>query len=267
MASTPCLDAEAVRVELHSYLSRLDRALASVTRVREAELAAFFSGLAAAVDVARVAQAELDRREATRFSIFHYFQERETDLSRVFKDLLDPAGSHGQGSRFLGLFLQEVCRGVYSGQRASFPTSNFEGCRVYLEFVTDEGRRIDIVLELPGNRWVGIENKPWAGEQESQVADYLQYLRGRAASTKTGDAWLVYLSGDGRDPETLPDEDEERERCVTMGYRGTAQGAPSVEQWIRQCLRECEAERVRWFLKDLLEYLRSSFQPAHGSEA
>ncbi len=267
MASAPYLDAEAVRVELQSYLSRLDRALASVTRAHEAELAVFFSGLAAAVDVARVAQAELDRREATRFSIFHYFYERETDLSRVFKDLLDPAGSHGQGSRFLGLFLQEVCRGVYSGQRASFPTSNFEGCRVYLEFVTDEGRRIDIVLELPGNRWVGIENKPWAGEQESQVADYLQYLRGRAASTKTGDAWLVYLSGDGRDPETLPHDNQERERCVTMGYRGTAQGTPSVEEWIRQCLRECGAERVRWFLKDLLEYLRRSFEAASDTRA
>lgn len=207
MASAPYLDAEAVRVELQSYLSRLDRALASVTRAHEAELAVFFSGLAAAVDVARVAQAELDRREATRFSIFHYFYERETDLSRVFKDLLDPAGSHGQGSRFLGLFLQEVCRGVYSGQRASFPTSNFEGCRVYLEFVTDEGRRIDIVLELPGNRWVGIENKPWAGEQESRRA-----------------RWQITCSTsvEGR----LPPRPGMRGWCISVAMAGTRKPCP-----------------------------------------
>ena len=142
--------------------------------------------------------------------------------------------------------------------------SNFEEVHVNLEYPTDEGRWIDIVLQLPGNRWIGIENKPWAEEQENQVADYLRYLRYRAASTGTGEAWLVYLSGDGRDPETLPDETEERERCVTMGYRRTAQGTPSAEEWIRQCLRECEAERVRWFLKDLLGYLRRSFEAANS---
>jgi hypothetical protein len=267
MASAPCLDAEAVRVELQNFSSRLNRVLASATRMREADFSGFFSGLAAAVNIARVAQAELDRRVATGFSIFDYFHERETDLSRVFGGLLNPAGNHGQGSHFLGLFLNEICRGVHEKQRSSFPTSNFKGCCVHFEYVTDEDRRIDIVLQLPGNRWVGIENKPWAAEQERQVADYLQYLRRRAASTETGDAWLVYLSGDGRDPETLPDEDEERERCVTMGYRVSAQGTPSAEEWIRQCLRECEAERVRWFLKDLLEYLRRSFEAASGSEA
>ena len=84
------------------------------------------------------------------------------------------------------------------------------------------------------------------------------------SSGETGQAWLVYLSGDGRDPETLPEENEERERCVTMGYRSTARGTPSAEEWLRQCLQQCEAERVRWFLKDLLEYLRRSFEPSES---
>ncbi len=267
MVSTPCLDAEAVRIELQSFSSRLERALASATRVRERDFAGFFSGLAVAVDIARGAQTELDRRVATRFSIFDYSHWREIDLSRAFGKLLDPTGSHGQGSRFVDLFLQEVCRGSQSARRASFPTSNFDWCRVLPEYETDEDRRIDIVLQLPGNRWIGIENKPWAGEQKDQVKHYVQYLLGRAASTENGDAWLVYLSGDGRDPETLPRKIEERERCVTMGYRVSAQGAPSVEEWIRQCLRECEAERVRWFLKDLLEYLRRSFEAANSPGA
>ena len=152
---------------------------------------------------------------------------------------------------------------MHESQSENFPTSNIEGCRVHLEYTTDEGRRIDIVLELPGNRWIGIENKPWAGEQERQVADYLQYLRDRAASGETGDAWLVYLSSDGSDPRTLPDGSDERKYCVTMGYRTTFATTPSAEEWIRQCLQECEAERVRWFLWDVLEYLRRSF---HSSD-
>ena len=267
MVGATYLDADAVRVELQSFSSGLEHACVSAARMREAEFVVFFSNLAIDVDIARVAQAELDRREATRFSIFDYFYERETDLSRVFGGLLDPAGSHGQGSRFLDLFLREICRGVHSSRRANFPTSRFEGCRVHLEYPTREGRRIDIVLELPDNRWIGIENKPWAGEQERQVASYLQDLRRRADSSEAGEAWLVYFSGDGRDSETLPEENEERERCVTMGYRETTRGTPSAEEWIQQCLHECEAERVRWFLKDLLEYLRRSFKATNVSRA
>ena len=267
MAGPSDLNAEAIRVELQGFLSHLRRAVASAVQLREAECQVFFSGLSAAVDIARLAQVELDRRAATRFSIFDYFNEGETDLSRVFAGLLDPTGTHGQGSRFLSLFLNEVCRGVGAGQRESFPRSNIGGRRVHLEYATDEGRRIDIVLELPGNCWIGIENKPWAGEQKRQVADYLQYLRKRAASSESGKAWLVYLSGDGRDPETLPEDKQEREVCVTMGYRGTARGTPSAEDWIQQCLKECEAERVRWFLRDLLEYLGRSFESADSPRA
>lgn len=267
MSGTHDCDTETLRAELQSFSSSLDRAVVTAAGIREAERATFFSALGVTVDIAKRAQLELDRRTATRFSIFDYFNERETDLSRVFGGLLDPTGNHGQGSRFLGLFLDEVCHGVHELQRGWFPSSHFEGCRVHLEHPTDEGRRVDIVLELPGNRWIGIENKPWAGEQERQVADYLQYLRDRAASSESGDAWLVYLSGDGRDPDTLPDDNEERKRCVTMSYRRTVRGTPSAEEWIRRCLQECEAERVRWFLKDLLEYLRRSFQIADSPRA
>ena len=260
MAAAPTLDAETVRAELQSFSSRLDQALVSAARAREAEFVAFFAGLTSAVDIASVAQAELDRRAATRFSVFDFFHERETDLSRVFGRLLDPTGSHGQGGRFLDLFLHETCRGVHPDRRARFPSSGFERARVQFEYPTDEGRRIDIVVELPGHCWIGIENKPWAGEQEQQIAHYLQFLDRKAASSVTGEAWLAYLSGDGRDPETLPEKNEERERCVTMAYRENARGTPSVEEWIRQCLRDCEAERVRWFLKDFLEYLGRSFE-------
>ena len=263
MASTTDRDAKAVLGELQGFLSRLDHALVSAARRREEDFAGFFAVLGDDVYDARAHQVELDRTEATKFSIFDYFHVREIDLSRVFGRLLDPNGSHGQRSRFLELFLHEVSRGVHQARRASFPTSNFENCQVQPEYPTDEGRRVDIVLKLPGNRWIGIENKPWAGEQEQQVADYLQDLDRKAATTDTGQAWLVYLSGDGQDPKTLPHTDEERERCVTMGYCGTARGHPSVEEWIRQCLRECEAERVQWLLKDLLAYFGRWFEAAN----
>ena len=258
--SRPC-DPEALAADLKKFSDDLDRALTAAAVVRQAEFAAFFSALGVAVAIAERAQGELDRRTATRFSIFDYISVYETDLSRVFGGLLEPSGKHGQGDRFLRFFLDQVRCGLQETQREQFPNADVGECRVHLESPTATGGRIDIVLELPGNRWIGIENKPWAVEQEKQVESYLADLRGKTPSSGwSAEAWLVYLSGDGSDPETLPGIDEERVRCVTMAYRGSAPDVPSVEEWVRLCLRECEAERVRWFLTDLLEYVRRSFK-------
>ncbi len=226
------------------------------------DLLAFFTGLAPAVRIARRAQAELDRRAATRFSLFDFFHEREEDLSRVFAGLLDPGGTHGQGDAFLRLFLNEVRKVLENEMRERFPAGNLRYSRVYLEHRTETGRSIDIVVRVRGDTWIGIENKPWAGEQPNQVSDYMKYLRTRAGPDTDPDAWVVYLSGDGKPPETLPDDPEDRMRCPTLPYRGAERGSPSLSNWVEKCRIECEAERVRWFLTDLLEYIRRWFEPA-----
>ena len=178
-------------------------------------LQAFFTGLGQVVRIAERAQAELDRRVATRFSLFDFFYERETDLSRVIGGLLDPGGTHGQGDTFLRLFLNEV-RGVLNDEVGEhFPTGNLLDSRVFLEHSTDMGRSIDIVVRVRGDIWIGIENKPWAKEQPKQVSDYLNYLRTRANQKAESNAWLVYLSGDGKPPETMPNNSEESARCPT----------------------------------------------------
>ena len=84
----PDFGVEALRAELQSFSSSLERAVVTAARMREAERAAFFSGLDAAVGIAGADQVELDRRASTRISVFDFFGERETDLSRVFGGLL-----------------------------------------------------------------------------------------------------------------------------------------------------------------------------------
>ena len=96
----------------------------------------------------------------------------------------------------------------------------------------------------------------------NQVSDYLRYLRTRTRSVTGPGAWLVYLSGDGKRPESLPDDPTDQMRCPTLPYRGAKCGSPSMENWIEKCRAKCEAERVRWFLTDLLEYLRTQFESA-----
>ena len=226
------------------------------------ELTGFFAGLGPAVAIAKRAQAQLDRIAATRFSVFPYFNTGELDLSRIFADLLDPSGRHGQGDRFLRLFLDLLTKtdGLPSEMRSGLSGRNLHECEVHLEFPTREHRekapgRIDIVLEMPDDVWIGIENKPWAEDQPEQIKDYLKDLKER------GTAWILYFSGDGKKPNEWRElEREDQDRCLTVPYCRSTDEKPSLESWIQRCREQCEAEVVRWFLKDLLEYIREQFK-------
>ena len=229
------------------HFDQFDKAAAA----RRSDLEGFFAGLQPARRIATLAQAELDRRAATSFSVFHFFREREEDLSRILASLLRP-GEHGQQDLFLRLFLAELRR---SGRKTAPPRdAPLDFCRT--EFPTRGNRRIDIVLKL-GYRWIGIENKPWAGEQHDQVAHYIEDLRARAPGN---DPLLLYLSGNGKDAETRPKDGPEAASYLLMPWRDPGDPeTPSVERWIEECRRRCAAERVRWFLADFLEYIRRVF--------
>ena len=221
----------------------------------QARLHVFFAGVAPAVTVAVEAQKALDRVAATNFSVFHYFKENENLVSGIFADLLRPDGSHGQGTAFLRLFLEEVDRGGKAHIRKQRGYSgSLERCAVYTEYPTSKGR-IDIVLKLE-DMWIGIENKPWAVEQPNQLQRYLCFLQ-----RKDAQACVLYLSGTGDDAKTIQDNDH----YLTIPYGHTKNG-PSVAHWIAACHRRCEAEKVRWFLKDVLEYIARMFYSEQPEE-
>lgn len=264
------------KTQLSDFFRNLGGEVDDSINAYKAGLANFFASLSPAVDIATRAQAELDRIEATRFSIFGYFRERETDLSRIFADLLNPSGSHGQGDSFLRIFVAELTRqenGWPNKLGGFFPNLSLNECKTHLEFGTGKGGgsdekegRIDIVLEIPYEEeddvfWIGIENKPWAGDQKGQISHYLDTLRKKSRKKNAG---MLYLSGDGTEPseyawEGSDDKKRERDFCLTVPYRQNSDERPSLENWLQQCREQCEAERVRWFLKDLLEYIKSQF--------
>ena len=261
------------KTQLRDFFRNLGGEVDDSIKVYKAELTNFFASLSPAVAIATRAQAELDRIAATRFSIFGYFRERETDLSRIFADLLNPSGSHGQGDSFLRIFVAELTRqgNEWSNKLGGvLPNVSLDGCKTHLEFWTEKGKRIDIVLEIPYEEkddvfWIGIENKPWAGDQEGQISHYLDTLLKKSRKN----AQMLYFSGDG----TEPSEDawkgagvKKRDLCLTVPYRQNSDEHPSLENWLQQCWEQCEAERVRWFLKDLLEYINSQFENSVHTE-
>ena len=191
--------------------------------------------------VAREAQIQLNKLAGTGFSVFDYFEVDENVISDIFADLLRPNGGHGQGVTFLQLFLKEIDRGDKDGIRKSGSYGSLEQCSVYREY-----DRIDIVLKL-GDSWIGVENKPWAAEQPEQLQRYLDSLQENDEG-----ACVLYLSGRGDDAETIPED--KLHHYLTISY-DHAEVGPSVAHWLDECLRRCEADRVRWFLKDFQEYL------------
>ena len=228
----------------------------------EVGLGSFLTGLGAVVEGVKETQVRMDRVAATRFSVFWYFKRNENIISGIFADLLSADGSHGQGAAFLELFLEEIDRDRDAGAcyRVAQDYRVSDGCAVETEHVIPGQRRIDIVVRVGerGEQWLAIENKPWAGEQKGQLAAYAAYVHGHDA-----DACCVYMSGDGSESETITDE--KRVHYRAMSYRDSGSG-PSVEAWIGRCVERCEADRVRWFLMDMLRYVREVFHVEEESD-
>jgi hypothetical protein len=181
-----------------------------------------------------------------RFNALNYLRVNETDLSRCIAGLLDPMGEHGQGDVFLRLFLEAL--GFEEWAEAA-------DWSVQTEALTRRRRRLDI--QLTSNRVIiGIENKPWAIDQDRQLQDYAEHLDEKARAF--GVDWLlVYLcdsvpSGDCIDEEILRAHTEER-RFVQLNFR-------QVEQWLLGAASRVQAgehtRHLRSFLESLAGFVR-----------
>ena len=232
------------------------------TRVR------FFAELAPRLETARELDLELDRRLARRFNVFDYLRTDERGLSRIIADLLNPQAGHGQGTVFLRTLLEEL---------KWFPLRHdLDECTISasVEHRTSSGRKIDVVVRvIAPNRqaWcLAIENKPFAGDQENQVSDYLEYLE-----EKFGERFLLlYLPPTGEGPsERSVDSKELDERWkgrfgVVPYHEGQDEHSDefdvfryrfSLTGWFAKSREQCKVDRLRWFLHDAELFCRRTF--------
>lgn len=239
---------------LQPFMEALHGHLDATVDAHRESIRSFIAGIGPITEAASLAQRHLERYVAPRFSVFEYFKEDEAVLSNILADLLRPDGFHGQGTALLRLFLDELDRQNASGEgqqvRKAHDYGNLEDCEVYTEYAIPKGR-IDIVLRIDSAQWIGIENKPWTKERCDQVGDYIDYL-----DDQDDRSCILYFSGTGGPSRTIPLR--MKKRYLTMPYRESGSG-PSVEHWVDQCRSLCEAEVVRWFLKDFVAYIRRMF--------
>jgi hypothetical protein len=191
-------------------------------------------------------------RLAPDFTPFEFFDLDELRLSSILAWLLNPKGSHGQGGRFLELFLHRLS--------AEWPPGACEKAEVKTESWIDEGR-IDIQIKSEGRCCI-IENKPWAADQPDQLNRYskhLDVLRGYNGTLKPSEYPLIYLTANGLPPTIGSLCKSEQENRIKSGQLHYWAFSADLLDWLIQCRSVCRADRVTVFIDELVRYIRSHF--------
>ena len=156
-------------------------------------------------------------KRGERFNMFgmlgvaHY----EVTHSAIIAGFLNPKELHGQGDKFLKLFLSVI------GDETGLDTKNSS---VYTEFSNDDGR-IDILVEDDRNKAIIIENKIYAGDQNEQLKRYDHF-----ASKKYRNGYsLYYLTLEGGNASEQSAKDA-KYRCISYSR--------DILNWIEQSIKE-----------------------------
>lgn len=155
------------------------------------------------------------RIAAPGFNVFRVLKvgQREVKTHSAFlADLLNPAGSHGQGFDFLKAFF------FHCKDKKTVPIKT-ENCQldsmqfpeilgsmeeyqweITKELVTQRHGRMDIVIQCPTLKMLCvIENKVGADERKRQLKDYWEWMQTQKDIVHKA---LVFLTPEGRDSQT-----------------------------------------------------------------
>lgn len=149
------------------------------------------------------------------FSVLKIETDEVRTHSRFIAELLNPNGSHSQGTCFLELFLNQFDIQFELNKveiKVEYPIG-----RISKDYLS--GGRIDILITNQKKQVVMIENKIYANDQPNQLIRYRNYAKGD----------LIYL--------TLWGETSEDDPLKETEYK-TASYAKDVVQWLEACKKE-----------------------------
>jgi hypothetical protein len=211
----------------------------------------YFVAVSQRMELAKTQQRRIDKRRATGFNVFDLIDPDENKLSDVLERLVNPKGGHGQGDLFLRLLFKQL--GLGSDAKL---TKHAEVQREAPTYgILKYRRRIDVLVEA--GVMLAIENKVDSMEQPEQVKDYLEHLHQCTRGNSVRNI-LIYLTPDGRSPKSLcamtlkQVQDDGRLHCWSYQKH--------LRQWLENCRRDCEAEKIRNFISDFIAYIDSSLK-------
>ena len=158
----------------------------------------------------------------------HY---KEVPICRMIHELLSPEGGHGQGTAYLELFMEEVL----AIQKNSLADDEWNSIKVEREKVIDNNRRIDLVIKTP-SRFIPIEVKIYAEDQEKQCLDYFNYANNVCG--KDAPTTLFYLTRFGTMPSEYSTKNDDRLKIVAISF------THHILPWLEKCLQNNETWRL-----------------------
>ncbi|HOS29806.1 MAG TPA: PD-(D/E)XK nuclease family protein [Treponemataceae bacterium] len=176
-----------------------------------------------------------------KYNIFKISQidNKEVIMCKIIADLINPFGRHSQGRLFLDIFLDQIGYGRIGKE---------EMISISTEFLVDNNRRIDIVIESK-NHFIPIEVKVYAGDQDMQCSDYLKYTKDNKKKEK--EPVLYYLTLDGKEAseKSLNENDGKYVRSIAFSIH--------IIEWLEKCIRTKEVLVIAPIREVLQQLIRS----------
>ncbi len=174
------------------------------------------------------------------FSVMGMESDEVKTHSRIIAELLNPKGSHNQGSAFLKMFFQKIEIEIFDFDNAHVFVEEHVGT---IDKEYSEGGFIDIVIKDSKNQVV-IENKIYAQDQKGQLLRY----KNKYPSCK-----LIYLTLDGKKPSEFSykignKKDLKLEEIMLVSYR------VDIKNWIEKCLEKISLLPI--IRETLVQYLQ-----------
>lgn len=162
------------------------------------------------------------------FSILKLESDENKTHSAFLGELLNPKGSHLEDDKFLKLFLKIInYNNNLDTKKAQVVLEKDIGP---VDYKNKTGGRIDIFI-TDDSHCLSIENKIFAGDQESQINRYCKYNKNKNS--------VFYLTLDGKSPgenscgEMVIDED-----FYAISYKKT------IIEWLEECIKESAEQPI-----------------------
>lgn len=178
-----------------------------------------------------------ENEKGTHFNLFSIL-DRETDEekthSALISELLNPQGSHGQGDKFLNLFISVLSQKKKESAfwKDAIIPKNLNDVQVYTERNIGKYRNQESILDilLLNSEWqIIIENKFNAKQGKQQLERYLDYLN----EDKSRKTLLIYLTKIGDTYKSKELTNGSDYYCLT--YKN------DILTWLEKCVKNCLA--------------------------
>ncbi|AZV46112.1 hypothetical protein C3L23_02140 [Nautilia sp. PV-1] len=163
---------------------------------------------------------EIDKITGRNFNVFEAgnIGHLETFHTQLIAELLSPDGSHNQKDKFLRLFLETI----------GLKNLKLINPKSYAEFVIDNNRRIDILIE-DEDFIIGIEAKVYANDGNKQLKDYFEFLKNKNKK----EFKLYYLTLDRHLPDDKSLQDLKiDEEVFLLSFEN------EIYNWLNECIKE-----------------------------